>query len=329
MDPCILHVGTEAGVATLHWDGAAVTDLLHDDVGGTVREISVHPDNPREVLAACGLRGWGLHLSEDGGETWQSVGFDDEWVWGVTRDPSDPDTVYIGTEPPAIHRSRDGGRTWTDVSNFDALPSRVRWTFFHEPFEAGHVHGISVDSADPHTIYAGVEHGALIYTHDGGDTWHDALQGYDLHDTAVVPASDGKGEPVVLASAGEGLFLSEDDGESWIEQGFSDWYVKDLLVVDDADSPTGNRVYVDAAQGSGNTLASIWTSSDGREWTQLPDVPNVGVTGCCLLAVAPDGTLLHAAGDDETGQVVAFEEGRWREVGPTFDAQFRTLAVAP
>lgn len=327
MDPCTLHVGTEAGVATLHWDGSAVTDLRHDEVGGTVREISVHPENPDEVLAACGLRGWGLHLSENGGRDWQAVGFGDSWVWGVTRDPSDPDTVYVGTEPPAIYRSRDGGRTFTDVSNFDGLPSRDRWTFFYEPFQAGHAHGISVDPSKPDQIYAGIEHGALVYTHDGGETWNDALHGHDLHDTAVLPDEDGG--TVVLASAGEGLLLSEDGGASWTEQGFSDWYVKDLLVVRDADADTGHRVYVDAARGSGNTQASVWTSEDGREWVELPGVPPVGVTGCCLLAVAPDGTLLHVAGDGESGRVVAFEDGDWRDIGPTFDAQVRALAVGP
>lgn len=322
MEPCTLHVGTEAGVATLQWDGTAVTGLVHHDVGGTVRESSVHPGNPNEVLAACGLRGWGLYRSTDGGETWRSVGFDDEWVWGVTRDPTDADIVYVGTEPPAVYRSRDGGRTWTDISRFADLPSRDRWTFFYEPFEAGHVHGISVDPIDPDRIYAGVEHGALVYTHDGGEMWREALHGHDLHDTAVVG-------DVVLASAGEGMFLSEDGGESWAEQGFGEWYVKDLLVVADEESPTGDRVYVDAAQGSGNTAASIWTSTDGRDWEEIPGVPNVGVTGCCLLAVAPDNTLLHVAGDGETGQVVAFEDGQWREVGPTFDAQIRALAVGP
>lgn len=322
MDSCTLHVGTEAGVATLQWDGTRVTDLQSHDVGGTVREISVHPRNSDDVLAACGLRGWGLHRSIDGGESWQSVGFDNEWVWGVTRDPRDPDTVYVGTEPPTIHRSADGGQTWTDISQFDDLPSRDRWTFFYEPFQAGHVHGISVDPNDPDRVYAGVEHGALVYTHDCGKTWHDALHGHDLHDTAVVG-------DVVLASAGEGLFLSDDDGESWSEQGFSDWYVKDLLVVADEASPTGERVYVDAAQGSGNTDAAIWTSTDGRAWEELPGVPDVGVTGCCLLAVAPDGTLLHGAGDGESGRIVAFEGDAWRTVGPTFDSQLRSLAVAP
>lgn len=62
---------------------------------------------------------------------------------------------------------------------------------------------------------------------------------------------------------------------------------------------------------------------------ELPGVPNVGVTGCCLLAVAPDDTLLHVAGDGESGRVVAFEDDGWHEIGPTFDAQVRALAAAP
>lgn len=322
MDSCTLHVGTEAGVATLQWDGTRVTDLQSHDVGGTVREISVHPGNPDDVLAACGLRGWGLHRSTDGGETWQSVGFADEWVWGVTRDSTDPDTVYVGTEPPAIYRSDDGGNTWTDISVFDDLPSRDRWTFFYEPFQTGHVHGISIDPGNSDRIYAGIEHGALVYTHDGGETWHDALHGHDLHDTAVVG-------DVVLASAGEGLFLSENGGETWTEEGFSDWYVKDLFVVVDDESPTGERVYVDAAQGSGNTVAAIWTSVDGRDWDRIPDVPEVGVTGSCLLAVVLDGTLLHGAGDGDSGRIVAFEDNEWRTVGPAFDSKVRALSTAP
>jgi photosystem II stability/assembly factor-like uncharacterized protein len=282
--------------------------------GETVREFAVDPRDPDRALVACGLRGWGLHRTTDAGDAFETVAFEDEWVWGVTRDPSDPDVVYAGTEPPMLYRSEDGGRSWTEFPGIDDLPTRESWSFGYDPFEAGHVHGIGVDPTRPERVYAAVEHGALLYTHDGGDTWHDALPGADAHDAAVVPGDPDR----VLAATGSGLRTSPDGGETWRSlDRFEGLYVKDLQL-----SPHDPATaFVDATGGPGSDDAGIWVSRDGGySWRSLDDVPPASVTGSCPLALHPTDpeTVFHAThGDGESRVVVSADAGdSWERIGP-------------
>lgn len=212
MKPCLLYVGTSDGLVVLRVraDGR-VDGVGHAAHGNAVRGIAVRPDDPCVAYVACGLRGWGLHRTRDAGRTSELVGFADLWVWDVLFDPRDPSTLWVGTEPPMVYVSYDEGRTFRALDGVERLPSRPRWFFFHEPFRAGHVHGFALHSERPEHLFAGVEHGALIYTHDGGATWQEALVGHDLHRVAVDPLDPDR----VLAGTGEGLFQSRDAGRSW------------------------------------------------------------------------------------------------------------------
>ncbi len=210
MNPCTLYVGTEDGLRTVRvTDAGSVAQLESGLHGQAVRAIAIHPDNPSIAYVGCGLRGWGLHYTENGCETFTAIGFEDEWVWDVTFSP-DPETVYVGTEPPMLYVSEDDG-PFEAFSTIDALESRSTWTFFHEPFYAGHIHGLAVHPDRPERLFAGVEHGSLIYSDDWGESWSEALVGYDLHRVAIDPTDPDR----VFAGAGEGLFVSDDAARSW------------------------------------------------------------------------------------------------------------------
>lgn len=107
--------------------------------------------------------------------------------------------------------SQDNGETFDACEAIDDLESRPHWTFFHEPFEQGHVHGIAIHPDRPASLFAGVEHGALIYSRDGGETWDETLVGHDLHRIAIHPDDPDH----VLAATGSGLYRSRDAGSSW------------------------------------------------------------------------------------------------------------------
>ncbi|WP_232686721.1 WD40/YVTN/BNR-like repeat-containing protein [Halobacterium zhouii] len=319
MDDCLLYVGTDTRCHAYELRDGKATKVGTGLDGNAVRQISVHPDDPREALVACGLRGWGLHRTRNAGESWESLGYEESWVWGVERDPTDPDTVYVGTEPPMLYRSRDGGESFESFDAISDLPSSDQWTFFHEPFEAGHVHGIAIDPENPDRVFAGVEHGGFVFTYDGGETWDDSLAGYDVHDTAVVPGTDR-----VLVAAGEGLLVSDDAGEEFDRiVGFEDDYVEQFLEV-------GDRIYVDATAGSGSADATIaYTDDGGDSWHRFEGVPDVSVTGCNLLAAHGD-TLFHARDEDGESEVVATDDGgdTWIPVGPSH-GKIRAIAAAP
>jgi hypothetical protein len=337
MDDCLLYVGTDDGVRTYGLRDGETSRVGTGLQGNAVRQVSVHPDDPGDALVACGLRGWGLHRTRNTGGSWRSLGFEEAWVWGVERDPTNPDTVYVGTEPPMLYRSRDNGESFESFDAIADLPTSDQWTFFYEPFEAGHVHGIGIDPENPERVFAGVEHGGFAFTDDGGETWDDSLAGYDVHDAAVVPGTDR-----VFVAAGEGLLVSDDSvpasgtsGSSSEERsesdggeefdlvvGFEDDYVKQFLWV-------GDRLYVDATMGSGSTDAIIAYTDDGDTWDRLSGVPDVSVTGCNLLAAHGD-TLFHARNEDDESEVVATDDGgdTWVPIGPTH-GKIRTITAAP
>ncbi|MBO9315617.1 MAG: hypothetical protein J7456_07525 [Chloroflexus sp.] len=212
MRACILYIGTEDGVFVFQFDGRL--NLVGRGLeNNAVRGIAIHPQDSRIAYIACGLRGWGLYRTQDAGRSFATVGFEDRWVWDVVFHPAPADqkTIYAGTEPPMLYVSHDNGKTFEAFEGIERLPSRPSWKFFHKPFYAGHIHGIALHSERPQRIFAGVEDGALIYTQDGGQTWHETLVGYDLHRVVVDPLDPDR----VFAGAGEGLFVSGDGGKSW------------------------------------------------------------------------------------------------------------------
>jgi hypothetical protein len=210
---CLLYVGTEDGVRTMHLRSDGTVTLIHSELlGNAVRGIAVHPDDPRMAYIACGLRGWGLHVTKDAGQSFKAIEFfHDKWVWDVAIQPGDLSAIWVGTEPPMLYVSYDSGHTFHSHDALEHLPSRTQWHFFHAPFYAGHVHGITMSDHKPERIYAGVEQGGLIYSLDGGVTWNDALIGKDIHRIAI-KADDPE---TIFVGAGDGLFVSHDAGTNW------------------------------------------------------------------------------------------------------------------
>jgi len=185
--------------------GPTLTD--HD-----VECLDAASDAPQRAF--CGTFDAGLYRTTDGGASWTRVGSAalPESVTSVTVSPRDPDVVYAGTEPSAVYRSTDGGDTWTELAELTDLPSAPEWSFPPRP-DTHHVRWIEVDPADPAHLYVAVEAGALIQTHDGGDTWEERspTTRRDTHSMAIHPGAPDR----VRAAAGDGYAESDDGGRSW------------------------------------------------------------------------------------------------------------------
>jgi photosystem II stability/assembly factor-like uncharacterized protein len=207
--------------------------------------LDADPAAPDRVF--CGTFEGGLRRSSDAGETWARVGEGTlpRSVTSVTVSPHDPDVVYAGTEPSGVYRSADGGETWTRLPGLTDLPSAAEWSFPPRP-DTHHVRWIEVGPADPSHMFVAVEAGALVQTHDGGDTWEERVVSArrDTHSMAIHPDAPD----VVRAAAGDGYAESRDGGESWTypQEGLTHRYCWSVAV----DPGDPGRLLVSAAAGA-------------------------------------------------------------------------------
>lgn len=80
----------------------------HDNIA-QVRDVGVHPEAPDRVVA--GVEVGGVHVSEDGGETWveRSAGVNDDVHELHLVGPEE----FLAATGFGLFRTRDAGRTWT------------------------------------------------------------------------------------------------------------------------------------------------------------------------------------------------------------------------
>jgi photosystem II stability/assembly factor-like uncharacterized protein len=199
-------------------------------MSGRITSIAGNPRNP--MVLYVGSAGGGLWKTTNGGTTFRPV-FDryDQSIGAVALDPSNPETVWVGTGEPwvrnsvsvgsGIYRSADGGDNW----QFVGLPESER------------IARIIVNPKDSKSVYACVlgklwsdsaERG-LYRTTDGGKTWTKALYvnertgcadiDIDPQETQVVYAAmwEFRRKPWTFKSGGpgSGLHRSSDGGKTW------------------------------------------------------------------------------------------------------------------
>ena len=186
------------------------------------------------VTLWIGSASGGLWKSENAGTTFKPV-FDDhtQSIGAVRVDPSNPDTVWVGTGETwvrnsvsvgdGVYRTSDGGDTWE-----------------HKGLtETERIAKIEVDPDEPATVYvcatgklwsANPERG-VFKTTDGGDTWELVLSVNE--DTGCADLDMDPQEPRILYAAmwqfrrepdfftsggpGSGLYRTMDGGETWTE----------------------------------------------------------------------------------------------------------------
>ena len=147
------------------------------NIGARINAVAVHPGN--EDIVFVGYSQGGLWRTTDGGANWAPV-FDDQpypSIGEITFDPSNPQTIYVGTGDPnisgfpwigdGIWRSQNGGDTWEHLGlEAERIVSRI-----------------IVHPTDPNIIYAATmglpfernTNRGLYRSIDGGQNWEQIL----------------------------------------------------------------------------------------------------------------------------------------------------------
>jgi photosystem II stability/assembly factor-like uncharacterized protein len=166
----------------------------------------------------------GVFRSDDGGQRWEegNHGLDIRHVRWMAYHPDVSDLEFAGTEPAGIFVSHNGGGAWVSRQEVAELRDDHHWFLPYSP-EAGCVRGFAFHGD---RVYASVEVGGVLRSDDAGESWRLArgstgepvfeippppLVHADVHSVASHPSS----ADLVFAVTAEGLYRSEDGGDSW------------------------------------------------------------------------------------------------------------------
>ncbi len=244
-----LLVGTRKGAFILRSDGKRQKwDVSGPFFGGwELYHLKGSPVDPNRIYASqsSGWFGQIMQRSNDGGQTWETVGnkfvydgptgthmwydgtphpWEFKRVWHLEPSLTDPDTVYAGVEDAALFRSTDGAQNWQELSGLRTHGTGAKW----QPGAGGMgLHTIVLDPTHPERIYIAISAAGVFRSDDAGQTWRpmnrglksqyipdpNAEVGFCVHRIALHPWNP----EVLFMQLHWDVNRSDDAGETWHE----------------------------------------------------------------------------------------------------------------
>lgn len=234
----------------------ADTIYLSDDAGDSWVQANINlPDEPRELFIdptspdTAFIARYNTLYRTDNGLVWAAVGTSP----GVSHIAVSGSLLLAGQaddyDQPAVLGSRDGGQTWDtsalsgeDVSGFFLRPGPVQgvlaatdsglylsedlgisWRRIGANIPASRITALASDPDDPATVFAAAEGcsvARIARSRDQGLTWNRPwpTEASEIWSMAVLPTDPA----VVLAGGMDGVFLSYDNGDTWLTTTFDD-----------------------------------------------------------------------------------------------------------
>jgi photosystem II stability/assembly factor-like uncharacterized protein len=198
---------------TWHDIGFSVPDGALPHLGyvdGSATNVELHPLLDDTVYV--GTNGYGVYKTTNGGKGWTCMnqGLITPYIKGpgaLRVHPRYPETLFVSTQAGGIYKSTNGARDWQRVTHGE------RFTF-----------GMSIDTSRPSRIIAGCAGNTILISQDEGQTWQERNLPVTSSPQMAVncvgfhPRNSGwvlAGTTRYDVLAGEGLFVSTDDAQSF------------------------------------------------------------------------------------------------------------------
>jgi hypothetical protein len=204
--------------------------------------------------------GNGIFKSASAGAAWgaSNTGLTNGDVRALALDPTNPSTIYAGTNGGGVFVSSDAGLSWS-ASNAGLTNLSIR--------------AVAIDPALPSVLYAGTDGGGIFRSADGGATWSPSNTGLtDLSIRAIVIDPAAPATLYAATAANGGVFKSTDGGATWnpSNTGLESAQVVSLAV----DPSTSSVLY------AGTNYDGIYKSTDGgASWSPSNTGLPLGIDG--------------------------------------------------
>lgn len=232
--------------------------------GGRVNEI-VELEN-KLILATSNT----IYSSINNGTTWNIVVNNLPTPNSITELTEYNGILYCSLYNNGIHKSLDGGSTWTPANA--GIENKTFYTL--QVFD--------------NKIVAGLANGGIMVSLDNGTTWLDRSEGVQNIQFAGLSVTETKiyavGRESAVTQGSPGLFVSENDGETWTP-----------IVVPYIDPNGLTDVFVDGTDVYVADVGHIYLSSDeGQTWQQttlstFATVRNIGKYEDYIYATTSNG----------------------------------------
>lgn len=238
-NPRIIYAGTAGGGVWKSNDAGTTFNPIFDDYCQSIGAVEVDPNNPDKVIYVGTGETWtrnsvsigdGLYKSNDGGTTWNKLGFEkSERIANIIVNPNNSNEVYVAvlgalwsdSDERGVYKTTDGGATWNKVLYVDQTTGCA---------------DLAMDPNNPNVLYAsmwefrrtgwsfnsGGDKSALYKSTDGGATWNKIHNGFPEGKLgrlaiAVAPTDSNILYTVIEAedNARKGLYRSDDAGANW------------------------------------------------------------------------------------------------------------------
>ena len=229
---------------------------------GRVNCITFHPTDPNIIFV--GAPSGGFWKSTDGGATWTDYlnGLVRLGVSSIVVDPTNPNTIYIGTG------DRDGG----DVPGYGVWRSTnggLTWAPRNSGMGNQTINELLMDPTDPNIMVAASSNQRIYRTTNGGASWTVSLSLINNpKDIAYHPTNSN-----IVYASGTRFHKSINGGVTWtqITNGVPG-SVQRIAMAVSVDEP--NWVYLLA--GDGNGLVGVYRSTDsGTTFSTRTTTPNI------------------------------------------------------